>query len=88
MLPRQQVEARGVFYAVPMPSVNNPCRGLGTPSGSVLKAPWPETGEVDGWMSRSFQFLKKNLANFRVAAGKVRCLRESTRMYSSVVDGG
>lgn len=41
-------------------------------SGSVLKASWPQTGEVDGWMSRSFQFLSKTLKAFRITAQKVR----------------
>ena len=40
-------------------------------SGSVLKASWPQTGEVDGWMSRSFQFLSKTLKAFRITAQKV-----------------
>lgn len=40
-------------------------------SGSVLKAKWPSTGDVDGWMSRSFQFLKKTVGTFRVTASKV-----------------
>lgn len=43
-----------------------------TESGSVLKASWPQTGEVDGWMSRSFQFLSKTLKAFRLTAQKVR----------------
>lgn len=54
-----------LFYLVPVPNFL-------AESGSVLKASWPKTGEVDGWMSRSFQFLSKTLKAFRITAQKVR----------------
>lgn len=44
---------------------------LSAESGSVLKASWPQTGEVDEWMSRSFRFLSKTLKAFRITAQKV-----------------
>ncbi|CAM9824761.1 unnamed protein product [Hapterophycus canaliculatus] len=40
--------------------------------GGVLKATWPKTGEVDGWLSRSFQFLSKSVKAFRLTAQKTQ----------------
>eukprot|EP00752_Nemacystus_decipiens_P004015 g3678.t1 len=50
-------------------------------SGSVLKASWPQTGEVDGWMSRSFQFLSKTLKAFRITAQKSKNAPKSAHVY-------
>lgn len=57
--------------------------GLFGKSGSVLKASWPQTGEVDGWMSRSFQFLSKTLKAFRITAQKVRPCGGDARFYAA-----
>ncbi|CAM9199743.1 unnamed protein product [Ascophyllum nodosum] len=50
-------------------------------SGSVLQAKWPETSEVDGWMSRSFQFLSKTLRTFRTTAQKSKAAVKSGHVY-------
>ncbi|CAN0310176.1 unnamed protein product [Discosporangium mesarthrocarpum] len=66
------IRAQTIMLAPICPHFSEHIWALLGETGSVLKTRWPEAGGVDGWMSRSFQFLTKTLRSFRLSLVKVR----------------